>query len=391
MLPAATAEEGQITVQAPEPAGAPILYQRELPADADADSLRVEAGDTDLPRKVEWQRPNVRVSWRSTGAGTYVLRFTRGAAGGRMHQPEPAMIGTGDRVTYGRPGVRGKLSVGLWAHPAAIDLDQDGATDLIVGCPDHPSNGIYYFRNLGTNRKPLFARGEWMGPGKKDLVVADFNGDGKPDLVVSGGYYSDIRANRLSRFVAVPVVRSYHVGRDDLWYPVDWDGDGRIDLLVGASDWREYGWDDAYNAKGEWTHGPLHGYVWFHRNVGTNEAPRYAEPVRLEAGGRVLDQYGSPAPNPVDWFGKGRLDLIAGSFLDTVTLYRNTGSRTAPQLAAGETLPFRMDICMIQPRVADWYGDGRVSLLVGEEDGRVSLVENTAGKGETPKLAPPRF
>ena len=27
--------------------------------------------------------------------------------------------------------------------------------------------------------------------------------------------------------------------------PADWDGDGRIDLLIGVSDWREYGWDDA--------------------------------------------------------------------------------------------------------------------------------------------------
>ena len=55
--------------------------------------------------------------------------------------PEPAMIGTGDRVTYGTAGVRGRLAVGLWAHPVAIDLDEDGKVDLIVGCPDRPYNG----------------------------------------------------------------------------------------------------------------------------------------------------------------------------------------------------------------------------------------------------------
>ena len=28
----------------------------------------------------------------------------------------------------------------------------------------------------------------------------------------------------------------------------------------------------------------------------------------------MLDIYGSPAPNPVDWFGRGRLDLIGIEF-----------------------------------------------------------------------------
>ena len=129
--------------------------------------------------------------------------------------------------------------------------------------------------------------------------------------------------------------RSYHVGRDDLWYPVDWDGDGRIDILAGVSDWRDYGWDDAFNSRGEWTRGPLHGYVWFHRNTGTNEQPVYAEPVMLQAGGKPIDQYGSPAPNPVDWFGRGRLDLIAGEFLDrdhAVSQHGRSARRAAPAI-----------------------------------------------------------
>ncbi|MEK7753770.1 MAG: VCBS repeat-containing protein, partial [Acidobacteriota bacterium] len=106
---------------------------------------------------------------------------------GAVRAAEPAMIGNGARVGYGRP-TRGRLSVGLWAYPAPIDFDQDGRMDLIVGCTDRPSNGIYLFRNIGTNREPLFDRAVWLGPGKKDLVVADFNGDGLPDLVTSGGY-----------------------------------------------------------------------------------------------------------------------------------------------------------------------------------------------------------
>jgi len=300
---------------------------------------------------------------------------------------QPAMVGDGSRVTYGRPGVRGKLAVGLWAHPAPIDMDGDGNMDLIVGCPDRPYNGIYYFRNTGTNAEPLFAAAVRLGPGKKDLVTADFNGDGAMDLVYSGGYFSDVRRNQLSRPVAVTLPRSYHVGRDDLWYPVDWDGDGRIDVLNGVSDWRDYGWDDAYDEKGRWTRGPLHGYVYFFRNLGANEAPRYADPVKVEAGGKAIDQYGSPVPNPIDWFGTGRLDLITANFIDAVSVYRNTGKG----LAAVQQLPFRMDLCMIQPRAVRWHRDRRASMIIGEEDGTVSLVENLAPYGEAPRLAPPRY
>src|SRR5258707_590188 len=90
----------------------------------------------------------------------------------------PAMVGDGRPIGYGREGVRGKLAVGLWAHPAGIDFDLDGDTDLVVASVGRPSNGTYYFENLGN----VFAKPVRWGPAKKDLVIADFNGDGRPDL-----------------------------------------------------------------------------------------------------------------------------------------------------------------------------------------------------------------
>ena len=293
-----TRNSQRLAVNVTVPAGAPVLVTEQLPAAFNPDSVRVlRAGaGAVVPSKTEWRVPQAWVSFRSQGVGTYHVYFDVRGAGESERLAAPAMVGAGDRVTYGAAGVRGRLSVGLWAYPAAIDMDGDGNLDLIVACTDHPYNGIYLFRNLGTNAKPLFDRAEWLGPARKELVAADFNGDGAIDLVVSGGYYSDVRNNRLSRFVPVKLPRSYWVGRDDFWYPVDWDDDGRIDLLVGPSDWRDYGWDDAFNEKGEWTRGPLHGYVYLHRNTGTNAEPRYADPAMLEAGGRAIDQYGSPTP-----------------------------------------------------------------------------------------------
>jgi len=136
--------------------------------------------------------------------------------------------------------------------------------------------------------------------------------------------------------------------------------------------------------------------VYFHRNVGSNERPVYATAVALKAGERILDVRGTPTPNPVDWFGRGRLDLICTDFIDALAVFENVGTRAQPVLAEGKRLTvdghlLTMDLCMIQPRVVDWYGDGRPSLLIAEEDGRVALVENTARKGQAPELLPPRY
>lgn len=372
----------------PQP-GAPVYLDAELPPDFNPDSVRVhaEVGGAVIPAKTDWRRPRARVSWRSTGAASYFVYFDTASNGETARLVAPAMVGTGDRLTYGRAGVKGNLAVGLWGFPAPVDMDGDGDLDLIVACTDRPYNGTYLFLNIGSNEQPLFDRAEWLGPAAKDLVAADFDGDGALDLVTKGGYFSDVRRNRLSRFVDVKLERDYHVGRDDLWYPVDWDGDGRIDLLNGISDWRDYGWDDAFDEQGNWLRGPLHGYVYFFRNAGSNESPRYEKPRLLHAGGKPIDQYGSPSPNPVDWFGAGRLDLILGNFVDRVFIARNNGSgleAPVPLEAGGK--PIRLNLCMIQPRAIRWHKDGRPSLMVAEEDGTISLFENEAPRGQAPRL-----
>lgn len=389
-----TKNRQRVRVTSEAPVGRPVWVDAELPLNFSPDSVRVLAEGSVIPlgAKTEWRQPHARVSWLSSGARAYHVYFDEARGGETARLIEPAMIGTGDRLTYGRPGVRGRLAVGLWAYPAPLDFDGDGNMDLIVSCADRPYNGTYLFRNTGTNAKPLFDRALWLGRGHKDLVSADFNGDGHIDLVTSGGYYSGVRANGMSRWVDVTLKRDYHIGRDDLWYPVDWDRDGRIDVLVGVSDWRDYGWDDAFNEKGNWKRGPLHGPVYFHRNRGTNRQPDYEEPKLVHAGGEPVDQYGSPAPNPVDWFGKGRLDLVLGNFIDQVFVAEHNGAHLmapAPLQAGGQTL--RLDLCMIQPRITHWHHDGRPSLLVGEEDGTVAFFENVAPRPEAPRLANARY
>lgn len=306
-------------------------------------------------------------------------------------QTRPALLGDGSQATYGTAGVKGALGIGLWPHPGAVDMDGDGDLDLIVSSGNRLYNGTYLFRNVGSQEAPLFAAAERIGKGHHDAVVADANGDGAPDLMVRGGYYDNVRRNRLDRYVELPVRRSYHVGRDDQWFPVDWDHDGRIDLLNGTSDWRDYGWDDAYDETGKWLRGPLHGYVYLYRNAGTNAQPRYEEPRKLESGGKTIDTYGSPAPAAVDWLGDGKWSLITGSFLDDVSLHRAgaEGLQAPVRIEAGGR-PLKMELCMIQPRAVQWHKDGRPSLLIGQEDGTVWLVENLAPRGQEPRFAAPK-
>ena len=52
-----------------------------------------------------------------------------------------------ERLPYNNPGLKVDLGVGLWAWPVPCDADGDGDFDLIVSCPDKPSNGVWLFEN----------------------------------------------------------------------------------------------------------------------------------------------------------------------------------------------------------------------------------------------------
>jgi predicted neuraminidase len=281
------------------------------------------------------------------------------------------------------------LGVGLWAWPLPMDYDGDGDLDLVVSCPDKPSNGLYFFENPTqdpTVKMPVFKPGVHIAKTGHNIQISYVEGEAR--ILRENQEYVDFRTNQFSRLDKIYPTSKIHEGkgrtRANMWRYIDWEQDGDQDLIVGIGDWSDYEWDHAHDAQGRWQNGPLHGWVYLIKN----EGGKYTKnPVKIEAGGAPIDVYGWPSPNFADFDGDGDLDLLCGEFLDRFTYFQNIGSATNPEYGAGLKLvgadgqALAMHLQMITPTALDWDKDGDFDLIVGDEDGRVALVENVSPKG----------
>ncbi|HWL09003.1 MAG TPA: VCBS repeat-containing protein [Planctomicrobium sp.] len=315
------------------------------------------------------------------------------------------------QLPYNHPELKVDLGVGLWAWPLPCDVDGDGDYDLVVSCPDKPSNGVWFFENVtgdtAKEKLPVFKPGVRISGTVGNLMPSYV--DGKMRVLNPGHEYLNFPKTGTTERVNIPLQQPHYKHqwnepkgpkiRHNQWRYVDYDGDGALDLIVGVEDWSEYGWDDAFNAQGEWTHGPLHGFVLLYRNQGTTQKPDYAPYVFVEADGKPVDTFGCPSPNFGDFDGDGDLDLLCGEFLDGFTYFENIGTRQIPRYAAGRRLtlkdgtPLTMDLEMIVPVAFDWDKDGDLDLIVGDEDGRVAFIENITSPGDRqgPQFAAPVY
>ncbi|MEJ7591140.1 MAG: hypothetical protein WKF77_06290 [Planctomycetaceae bacterium] len=134
------------------------------------------------------------------------------------------------RLKYNNPGLVVDLGVGLWAWPMPMDQDNDGDIDLLVACPDRPSNGVWYFENPAaspTERHPVFKAGVRIGPASSDMKLSMVNGTSR---ILTGN--NEVMAFRDGDWKTLtPVYPSKTVipiqhNRDNFWRFADYDGDG---------------------------------------------------------------------------------------------------------------------------------------------------------------------
>ncbi|WP_206610977.1 FG-GAP-like repeat-containing protein [Mariniphaga sediminis] len=285
------------------------------------------------------------------------------------------------RLEYNNPELEVDLGVGLWALPMPMDFDDDGKIDIVVSSAARGVyNGLYFFKNLNDNKKPVFERPVRIGDGPVHIQASYSNNE--PRVLGPGTEYINFKGRILKRAEGIFNAGIIHSlskrKRTSQWKYVDYEDDGDLDIIVGVDDWSDYGWDNAFNLKGEWTKGKLHGYVILIENVNGE----YKLSGKLKAGGKTIDVYGMSTPNMEDFDGDGDLDLICGEFIDRLTWFENVGTREKPEFAEGRFLEnddgiIHFDLQMISPVAFDWDNDGNWDLVVGKEDGRVALLRNT--------------
>ncbi|CAE8698628.1 unnamed protein product, partial [Polarella glacialis] len=267
------------------------------------------------------------------------------------------------------------IDVGWNAAPCAVDWDEDGDIDLLVGNQDgrifffertadakligrtgssNPFDGI----NAGDNASPFAVY--WDGDGDIDLLASS-NSDGRIQFLErSADAWLTYQTGNFNPFVGIDV------GWGAQPCAVDWDGDGDIDLLVGSQDGRIY---------------------FFERTADASlvERPGSSNPfVSIDVGR-------SAHPFAVDWDGDGDIDLLVGkNGLHPMTdlasnpdgriqFFERTANASLIE-RTGSSNPFDGIVVgwNAAPCVVDWDGDGDIDLLVGSSDGRIQFFERSA-------------
>lgn len=309
------------------------------------------------------------------------------------------------------------LGFGMNAEPTPIDWSGSGRLDLLVTAevgPRRRLSRIYRVTELdsdgprydsGTDLPELAglrglcplpngrpSRFDLVGLGKTGLVWLP--NDGEPDQPKFGP----------RRDLGLPKDLGLGPGRVSQIVAADWDGDGRLDLLVGFDHLNDY-WPEgnaipegqqqgfnqsaghpSYDPQGHWRGQPVEPKLYWLHNQGEPGLPRFAPPEELETGER-LDPKPRPAPLLVAWNGPGSWEFLLADAEGFLRRFRNFGGQRPPVLMEPSTLRFqgqpftlpedRTTLCPV-----NLDGSHREGLLFGRADGRVFAIHPGKNRDE---------
>ena len=392
------------------------------------------------------------VSWLvpEPGRQTFHLYFdvVRSPTRRRSDEPVREPIGAGDAFFHNRPNGFDRLGVGMMNdQPLPVDWDGDGTTDLLQrnlysATYGEPWWGIYFWRNVGTDATPRFARylrlradDRWIEDKYASYQLVDWNRDGRLDLLCGVGSGEDrghlkVYVNTGQRDArGLPILKLGPVVRVD--------GGGRLTYGMRLLDWNGRGLMDLFTLLLRVEYFPtqlVELTLYRHPNLaGPNDVPRFGAAEVVPLGGKnVQDVWPSAF---LDINGDGKPDLI-GSTRDSgakpprtcLVVWENTGANDRPEFTGSPTCvfdtspqayavptsaaPWRgllvnylgawlrrvepaaggfLDRGLLEARglpcafggyssvdVVDWEGDGDLDFVGGNDVGNVQLIENVS-------------
>ncbi|MEW6096449.1 MAG: PQQ-binding-like beta-propeller repeat protein [bacterium] len=273
------------------------------------------------------------------------------------------------------------LQIGLYSTPAVIDWDDDHRKDLLVGDED---GFVTLFLNSGTDKEPKLSGGFKLkvygtstekGTFTEDLDAGkfsrpfpvDWNNDYKKDIIVGNMtgevfYFRNIKDDKTPLFApgikitAGSPSSTLDVGEYATPVVVDWDTDGKKDLVVGNKE----------------------GNVLLYLNTGRDDAPVFGSPTKLTTPSSEIDVGDFAVPFVVDYNGDHKKDLVVGDFDGFITVFLNIGTDKVPILDEGRRIRIEgegdIDVGKhAAPWVVDYDNSCSLDIVVGHKEGFVNL------------------
>lgn len=270
-----------------------------------------------------------------------------------------------------------KIDFVTGTRPMAVsvgDFDKDGKTDLVA--VNRNSSSISVFRNTssGVGNINYATKVDFTtGTGVQSVATADFDSDGKLDVVVTNesDFTISIFRNTSSGAgnINYDTKVDFTTGPNPIWVATgDLDGDGKTDVAAVTSD---------------------NGSISLLRNTSSGVGNiNYDAMIEFTTGSAY-----SVSISDID--GDGKLDLAAGNSTGTVSILRNISSG-AGNINYGFITDFITDVSPQSVAIGDVDGDGKNDLAVANSGSdNISVLRNNVSSlpmftssGFTPTTGP---